>query len=461
MTVPHPMAAGSLGPKFIRWAEAREGRPLRWWQRLVATRLLEVDGQGELVWQTMVLSMARQLGKSWLLRELCLWRIHQAGHFGEPQDIVHTGKDLSVCQEIQLPARWWAKERPELYKVREVNGQESIQYLPDKSRWMLRAKEAAYGHSVSVVAVDEAWKVKPATVAESMTPTMVERVQPQLWLISTAHRQATSLMRSRRHLALEQLEAGDGDLLIEWSAPAEAPLERLETWRMASPHWTPQREREVAKALAVAQAGETPDPDEPDPEQSFRAQWLNQWPKGMNQPGAGEPLLPAGLWGYLADPGMASTGPLFVAVEDKFGEGAAVAVAALLDDGRIEVDGWLYDDWDSAMDRVNRLGAWRRIRHLQVGASMLKSVPQGMTPRAQAAGTAETRIGLPLLRDLAAAGMIAHHDTGELDHAVTAAQVKQLSAGLALMSHDETHLVKACVWAVQAAHKQPPSPAVA
>src|SRR5262252_5359398 len=34
MTVPHPRAVGSLGPQFIRWAERRSGRRLRWWQRL-------------------------------------------------------------------------------------------------------------------------------------------------------------------------------------------------------------------------------------------------------------------------------------------------------------------------------------------------------------------------------------------------------------------------------------------
>ena len=70
MTVPHPRAVGSLGAEFVRWAERRTGRPLRWWQRLVAVRLLEVDKDGRLVWETAVLSMARQLGKSWLLREL-------------------------------------------------------------------------------------------------------------------------------------------------------------------------------------------------------------------------------------------------------------------------------------------------------------------------------------------------------------------------------------------------------
>ena len=53
--------------------------------------------------------MARQLGKSWLLRELWLWRIHQGERFGEPQDVLHTGKDVAVCKEVQRPARIWAK----------------------------------------------------------------------------------------------------------------------------------------------------------------------------------------------------------------------------------------------------------------------------------------------------------------------------------------------------------------
>src|SRR5262245_54206921 len=217
MTVPHPAATGSYGKEFAGWAEQRSGRELRWWQRPVATRLLEHDTDGRLVWEAMVLSTARQVGKSWLLRELCLWRIHQADRFGEPQDVLHTGKDLAVCKEVQRAARVWAKARTNTYKVREVNGQEEIEYLQDGSRWMLRAKEATYGYSVSLGAVDEAWKVRPHSVDEGLTPTMAEREQPQLLLVSTAHRMATSLMLGRRQAALAELETGDGDLLIEWS----------------------------------------------------------------------------------------------------------------------------------------------------------------------------------------------------------------------------------------------------
>ena len=142
--------------------------------------------------------MARQLGKSWLLRELILWRIQQGDRFGEPQDVIHTGNNVAVCKEVQRRPRAWARARPGEFKVREVNGQEQIEYLADGSRWMIRAREAVYGYSVSVAAVDEAWKVASRQIEEGLTPTMVERVQPQLLLVSTAHRLATDLMLERR-----------------------------------------------------------------------------------------------------------------------------------------------------------------------------------------------------------------------------------------------------------------------
>ena len=78
--------------------------------------------------------------------------------------MLHTGKDLGG-----LPGGPDGGEAvgagiaAGVYKVREVNGKEEIHHLPDKSKWVLRAKEAAYGGSFSVAAVDEAWKVKSST----------------------------------------------------------------------------------------------------------------------------------------------------------------------------------------------------------------------------------------------------------------------------------------------------------
>src|SRR5262249_48257373 len=177
--------------------------------------VLEVDGQGLLVWDAVLLSMARQLGKSWLLRELCLWRIEQGDRWGEPQDVLHTGKDLAVCIEVQRTARLWARPLDE-YLVREANGQERIEYLPGmRGRWLVKAKGAPYGFTISCAVVDEAWNAETNHVEEGVAPTMVERVAPQLLLISTAHRLATSLMLTRRKVALDELETGHGDLLVE------------------------------------------------------------------------------------------------------------------------------------------------------------------------------------------------------------------------------------------------------
>ena len=461
MTVPHPRAVGSLGAEFIRSAEKRAGK-LRWWQRLVATRLLEVDKNGQLVWETAVLSMARQLGKSWLLRELVLWRIHQGARFGEPQDVLHTGKDVAICKEIQRPVRSWARAQPDVYKVREVNGQEQIEWLEDGSRWMIRAKEAAYGLAVSMAAVDEAWKVRSHTIEEGVTPTMVERAQPQLLLVSTAHRLSTDLMLERRRVALAGLEEGDGDLLVEWSAPHSAALDDVDAWRLASPFWTPRRERMISKRLQAAREGELdPDAEEPDPEQFFRAQWLNQWPRRRTeQPKNMEDLLPPGLWQELAEPGLWTDAPLIVALEDNYGRGAAVAAVAALGDGRLEVDGWRTDDWDSAVLDVERLAMTRPIRELYVGASLLDRMPRdGSLPFARAAGMTETRAGLAVFRDLAVNSQLVHDDTAELDLAVNQTQVRESPSGL-VIARGPSHLIKAVVWAVAAAHRPVPVPSI-
>lgn len=462
MTAPHRRAVGSLGSVFVKWAEKRTGMKLRWWQRLVAVRLLEVDAEGRLVWEALILSMSRQLGKSWLLRELCLWRIHQGERFGEPQDVLHTGKDLAICKEVQRPARIWAKSQPATYKVREVNGQEEIERLADGSRWMLRAKEAVYGYAVSLGAADEAWKVRPSSIEEGLVPTMAEREQAQLLLISTAHRMATALMLGRRALALEQLEAGDGDLLIEWSAPAGGDLDDVSRWRLASPHWTPRRERMIARQLEAARSGHVDDPEEPDPLASFTSQWLNIWPRKMQAvDGKTEELLPEGLWAELAEVGVTSTGPLYVAVEDDYGMGAAVAVVAKMDDGRLELDGWLCPDWDTAVADAQALTRLRSIKSLHVGASLIDRLPSSTSPAPVAAGAKETRTGLALLRDLALGGVLVHDAaTSELDNAFTQARVREAASGLHLVARGPTHLVRAAVWALQAAHRPSPSPAI-
>jgi hypothetical protein len=267
----HPLATGTHGYDAIDWIEKRRAaderipakqKKLRWFQKLFVVRVLEHDEDGALVWETVLLSTSRQVGKSVLLRELALWRGHASELFGEPQFILHTAKDLNVADEVQRPGRVWAEEAG--YKVRYSAGTQEIQF-PDEGRWAIRTTRSVYGYSAGVGAVDEAWGISSEVVDDGIEPVLAEREQPQLWLISTAHREATELFPGRRRKVVARLNIVDEDdaLLVEWSSDPTRPAHDIEGWREASPHWTKRRQRVVAAKL-----GRT----------GFDQQWRNIWP---------------------------------------------------------------------------------------------------------------------------------------------------------------------------------------
>jgi hypothetical protein len=441
---------GSFGESFVTEAEQRTGGTFRWWQRLAATRMLEHDGDGRLVWQVLIMSMARQLGKSWWLRELCLWRIHQAERFGCPQTVLHTGKDIAVCKELQRPARTWAKGHG--YKVREANGQEEIT-TEDGSRWMLRAREAVYGYTADLAVVDEGWNVAPGQVEDGLEPTVAEHDQTQLALVSTAHRKATNLMIGRREDALAALTNPDDVLLVEWSAPPDAALEDRDGWRMASPHWTAKRDKLLATKLARAMGGRSDDPDEDDPLESFRAQWLNQWPatasERMNH--RDEPLV-GDEWVAAADVTLSPPpGPYVIAVEDWFGQGAAVACAARDDRGRVLVWGKTFGRRADAYAWVGIVAEAHPESRLLVGASLdgdeaLTSIPSASLT---AVGGAYTRGALPMLREALADGAVVHDGGAELTGQMVAMRVTRGATGLLpSVRNGRTDLARCAAWAL-------------
>jgi len=276
MTAPHPRATGSYGLAAEEWLWETMKLRLRWWQRLALRRQLEHDEAGALVWRTVIESTPRRSGKSVRLRAVALWRLHQAERLGEEQLILLTGKDLPIVREIIRRAWPWAISQG--YPVRKANGQEEIE-ATDGSRWVVRGKDSVYGYDVCLGLVDEAWGVDQGVVDDGLEPALLERIQPQLVMTSTAHRAAKSLMRTRRHAALEQLAEPADVLLLQWSAPSDADPADRAAWRVASPHWTQDREDMLARTLQRIMAGTAdPDPDEPDPMEAFRAQYLNIWP---------------------------------------------------------------------------------------------------------------------------------------------------------------------------------------
>ena len=335
--------------------------------------------------------------------------------FGEPQLVLHTAKDLAVCREVQRPARAWGHQQKG-YTVREANGQEEIE-TPEGGRWIIRGRGSIYGYSASLAAVDEAWKVSPEVVEDGLEPTMTERSSSQIGLVSTAHRFATGLMQSRRGTAIEQLDDPRDTLLLEWSAAATADIDDRSAWRQASPHWSDRRERLVESQHRRAVEGAPPaDPDEPDPLASFRSQWLNIWPpRVVASDGRGEPLLPEGSG--RPSPRSGSCRRASSCSASRTGSARA---RPLPPRAGCPTAGCSRGDDPPAPLRGGRVLAPARRE------------PRGQPPRGgcepehdpdcasipvearELAGQTDTRVALPLLRELAASGRLAHDGGQEL-----------------------------------------------
>jgi hypothetical protein len=417
------------------------------------------------VWEALLLSMARQVGKSWLLRELLFWRTHQGRRFGGEQSVLHTGKEVAICREVQRPARIWAKQRRDVYRVREVNGQEEICYTGDGylSRWMIRAKEAVYGITATMAGVDECWKVKPEAIEEALVPTMVEAPQSQLLLVSTAHRQATSLMLRRRQDALVVLGSGTGDLLIEWSAAPNCDLGDRDGWRQASPHWTARRERLIAQRVeaALAGGGDDLDPLEMDPVEAVRAQWLNIWPAGAARAERGEQVVDMARWAAAVCPDD-SVGPLAIGVADHHGRGGAVAFCGLLGDGRLVVGGELVAHRAEAWVRAGRAAAVRSGSVLVTSAALAADREVGDLPVDEVATNSgvDTAAAVSVVRDLLDTGRLTQDGSPELAVQLADARVN-VGVRLALVPVGRVDLVLAMLWAVRAAAARDiPAPAI-
>lgn len=463
MTIPHPRAVGSLGGEFEVWVRENRGITLRWWQRLVVRRLLEVDDAGELVWMVLLLTLARQLGKSWLLQMLLAWRLVQGPRFGCSQLLLHMSIQMAQVRDVMERELQIAEALPDRYHQLDNNNATEITWLADGSKWRRIVKGTsrgggAYGQSgVSVAVVDEAWSIPSHVVDDGLEPTIVEGVQPWLAIVSTAHRMATALMMDRRVHALEALDTGDDALLVEWSTPRFYDLDDVGGWRLASPHWSRQREQLIRGAVRRAMSGfASEDPTEPDPVEAVRSQWLNQWPAKLTVRGKVEALVDPTRWADLTVDGEEPR-RLWVAVAENFGRGAGVVAVAEIGDGRYEVDGWTCVDRDVAVAQARAtLDARAELPGVLVAEPSLASIVRD----GEAATPADIRFGLPLVRELVDSGRLVHDVTPELDQQMGECRVRPVSGGLAIASTVRSDLVRAAALALRSAVVRTPLPAI-
>lgn len=442
MSPPPAAAVGSYGQDVIDWYEREFGVRFRWWQRLATIRQFEHRADGSLCCELMLDSAPRRAGKSVRLRGVTLWRLEDPlGLFAvEPQLAMHTGSDMAICREIQRGAWRWAEAQG--WEVTRANGKEAVE-TPGGDRWLVRSQDGVYGYDVTYGLVDEAWNVKPETVTEGLEPATLERHWPQMHLTSTAHRRATSLMRGRISTALAVDDPSV--VLILWAAPAGSDPGNPDVWRAASPHWSEDRRKLIARKYEAALAGQAdPQADDPDPLAGFASQYLNIWRLNERAATTGDPITDEPTWATLG--ALVPDGPpISAAIESWFGAGVSLAVAWNLGDRAVVS---VSDHRDLATALAALIVTGHR-GDIAVGASLAGDpvlAKRRVKPMTTPITAALAGFG-GLLREDA----MRHDGSPHLTSQVLALRTRKSANGVTLISKERADAVKAAVWAADAA----------
>ena len=386
LSPPHPDRAGSLGAEAVAWIEARrrsdprvpdsEKEALPWW-RVALDRALEVDAQSRLLWKVVVVTVPRQSAKTSLMAEVCLWRAHQSERFGERQHVLHAGNKLVAARRAQVEVWPWAQQSG--YTVKQAMGRETIE-LPDGSAWEVSSLASAYGSRVSMAFLDEAFDVDPEPVEKALWPTMVQRVQPQLWLVSTANDESTDLIPARRHKAMSE----DGvTCLVDWGVPDGADPQDMDLWPGASPVWSEQRLDWMQTARR---------------DSDFAGQWLNRWPEWTSD--GQRPTWPVGLDQLPAVADRPQPGSL-VAVEVSLDGGSfGVCAATLGDGGVVNAVAFELPDLNAARDWVRSMNP----SQVWAGKSIAGAFEQSYAT--ESFGVREVSQATPVFEELVASGLL-------------------------------------------------------
>lgn len=218
----------SFGARLAHVAEHVMATPLMPWQRLVADVALELDPDTPGAWryQTVVVSVPRQSGKTALMRAIAVDRM--LAYRGKLiQMTAQTGKDArkrwdQIVEALDVDAH------PKSFKKFASKGSESLEYLRSRSKIQPFAPTptAVHGDSLSLGLIDEAWafdEVSGTALTAAIAPTFLTKVDSQLWIVSTKGTAKSSYLNSLIERGRESVSDPAAKIAyFEWSADPEA-----------------------------------------------------------------------------------------------------------------------------------------------------------------------------------------------------------------------------------------------
>jgi Phage Terminase len=235
----------SLGFECINFAERVLGMELYPWQKFFLIHALELNEDGSYRFNTVLLIVARQNGKTELLKLLALWKLFMDDNrlvLGAAQTLDLAKESWNMCAETILdsPALrkrvsakisdWW----------RQGNNAPHIKLLTGARYQVISTNRRARGKSTDTLLLDELREQRDEEAWAALANTTIARPNHQKFLFTNAGDVESVVLNNLRAVALANLEGeevtGEQPVAIfEWSAPEDADPEDESVWPMANP----------------------------------------------------------------------------------------------------------------------------------------------------------------------------------------------------------------------------------
>lgn len=304
------------------------------WQAWLCLNMLEARADGTLRFRTAVLLVARQNGKSHVLRWLVLWMMFT----GRARFVLWTSQSLSVSGNMHRELTQSIQRNPALAKrVKSITQryEEKTIELVDGTMFRIVAStpDASRSLSVDLLIVDELRTFSGWDGWNALIATTAARPNALIVCASNAGDDTSVVLNTFLDQARAKVDDPTTDVfLAEWSALDGASIHDVEAIAMANPALG--HGRSTLRAIESARGTM--------PEAGFRTEYLCQRVQAL------DPAIPLAAWAMCSDKGLALAGlKLFggydVALDSKH---ATLAVAARLPNGKIGVR--VLGAWDKA-----------------------------------------------------------------------------------------------------------------
>lgn len=453
------------------------------WQRHVADVALELDGDGELAYTEVNLTVPRQSGKTTLIRAKTVYRLVGLARTMGPQRSTYTAQTRhaarkkleqdfaealrraqgfrEVAHARQLP------RNPTEWRLSLNNGYEHIRF-GGGSYWQIDAPTRSGGHGDTLDdgTIDEAFAHETDDVETAMSPAMATRWGRQLWVLSTAGDAKSKYLWRKVKAGRSATENGDHGSVayFEWSAPDGAEAGDPAVWAACSPA--------LGHTISIGfLAGEWEKAQRKGQEgiDAFRRSYLNQWPE---VPVLDDDLvdavqaIPAEAWAQARTPDVGIDGPAGFALdvsEDRAWSSFAAAGRSTADPDAVAVEvvdarrgtGWVAD---RAKDLCARWGGELLLAKGSPAAALAADLVAAGVP-VREVSTEDQAKACGVFYDAVVTGRLHHRGQGVLDVAVAGATQRHMNDTW-LWSRRRSSVDISPLVAVTLAAGQPPVPPV-